>query len=107
MSVLTTVGLKDVHKYSQVGQTRGGQGRPSETKDADKETVKEAKEGSERKDPKDGWDKSQGKDGWDKSNSGMKSEVREWRDSKAVFGSQLQGQNNSGLISRIRYQFKR
>lgn len=104
------MGLEDVHKYSQVGQARGSQSRQEEVRegrDGGRDGAKEAKEGSERREPKEGGDRSQAKEGWDKGNSAMKSEPRDWRESKAVFGGGFQTQNNSGLNSRVRHQPQR
>lgn len=100
----------DVHKYSQVGQARGSQSRQEENRegrDGARDGPKDGKDGSERREIKEPGDRSQAKDGWDKGNSAAKSEPREWRESKAVFGGGFQTQNNSGLTSRVRHQPQR
>lgn len=98
------MGLTDVHKYSQMGQTRGIGGKGPEGGDLSREGIGAGMMGGEAGDPKEGWDKSMAKEPWDKSNSGMKSEQREWRDGKQGFGAQLQAQSSSGFISRPRHQ---
>ena len=85
------VRLKDVHKYSQVGQARTTHAKMEEPKDVSRDLL-------EKRDNRD-WDVSANRENWEKKDPLFKIEVRDWRDPKTSQSVQIQSKNNRSLIS--------
>ena len=81
VSIIVT--LEDVHKYSQVGQSRTTHAKMEEQKDV----LLEKRDNRE-------WDVSANRENWDKQDQMFKIEVRDWHDSKSSQAMQIQAKNN-------------